>query len=190
MAGDRELNAVHRWYTTLLIIFLTLISGIDCLNMKFLNLEDFDRAWIFRHKDLPLDVATKSAIKPYTEEVSNQLWNQYISQQSGHSSQFIASDWPSKSNTWNEKADWQSAWDADSNELPSSLLEYIDWDENTNVLFFYDSDRVVETTWKAFKQSWKNFLFFDDGPILLGKKRKQAVQFLQTGTVLLGKRPS
>lgn len=157
--------------------------------MKFLNLDDFDRAWIFRHKDLPLEDATKLAIKPYTEEVSNQLWNQYISQQSGHSSQFTATDWPSKSSTWVEKAQWQSAWDSDNPSLPSSVLEFLDWDDNTNVLFFYDSDRVVETSWKIFKASWKNFLFFDDGPILLGKKRSQAVQFLQDGSVLLGSRP-
>ncbi len=158
--------------------------------MKFLDLTDFDRAWIFRHKDLPLDETTKSAIKPYTETVSNQMWNQYISQQVGHSSQFLPTDWPSKKNTWMGKGVWQDAWESEDNVLPELLLEHIDWDENTNVLFFYDSDRVVETTWKAFKASWKNFLFFDDGPILLGKKRKQAVQFLQDGSFVIGQRPS
>lgn len=156
--------------------------------MKFLNLDDFDRAWIFRHKDLPLDDKTKAAIKPYTEAVSNQLWNQYISQQSGHPSQFVTSDWPSKNNTWSGNGSWQEAWDSDKNELPELIQQHIDWDDNTNVLFFYDSDRVIETTWKAFKASWKNFLFFDDGPILLGKKRKQAVQFLQDGSFAIGQR--
>ncbi|MBQ0729054.1 MAG: DUF2947 family protein, partial [Oleispira antarctica] len=61
--------------------------------------------------------------------------------------------------------------------------------DNTNVLFFYDSDRVIETSWKVFKLSWKNFLFFDDGPILMGKKRKQVVQFLQNGHFSVGKLP-
>lgn len=157
--------------------------------MKFLNLDDFDRAWIFRHKDLPLDDVTKAAIKPYTEAVSNQLWNQYISQQSGHPSQFAVGDWPSKHNTWSGNGSWQEAWDSDNNDLPELIQQHIDWDDNTNVLFFYDSDRVVETTWKAFKASWKNFLFFDDGPILLGKKRKQALQFLQDGSFSIGQRP-
>lgn len=158
--------------------------------MKYLNLEDFDRAWIFRHKDLPLAEDVKAAIKPYTEAVSNQLWNQYISQQSGHSSQFASSDWPVKGGVWSDKGDWQKAWDSETNELPSIILEHLDWDDNTNVLFFYDSDRVVETSWKVFKQSWKNFLFFDDGPILLGKKRKQAVQFLQDGSFTVGALPA
>ena len=158
--------------------------------MKYLNLEDFDRAWIFRHKDLPLSDDVKVAIKPYTEAVSNQLWNQYISQQSGHSSQFGSGDWPAKGGVWSDKGDWQKAWDSENNELPSIILEYLDWDDNTNVLFFYDSDRVVETSWKVFKQSWKNFLFFDDGPILLGKKRKQVVQFLQDGSFTVGVLPA
>jgi hypothetical protein len=157
--------------------------------MKYLNLEDFDRAWIFRHKDLPLSEDIKAAIKPYTEAVSNQLWNQYISQQSGHSSQFATGDWPARGGVWSEKGEWQQAWDSEKNDLPSMILDHLDWDDNTNVLFFYDSDRVVETSWKAFKLSWKNFLFFDDGPILMGKKRKQVVQFLQDGHFNVGKLP-
>lgn len=157
--------------------------------MKYLNLEDFDRAWIFRHKDLPLSDEVKQGIKPYTEAVANQLWNQYISQQAAHPSQFGQGDWPYQANNWQEKADWQQAWDEDATDLPELLLAHLDWDDNTNVLFFYDSDRVVETSWKLFKLSWKNFLFFDDGPILLGKKRKQAVQFFQDGQFAIGHRP-
>lgn len=157
--------------------------------MKYLKLAEFDRAWIFRHKDLPLPDATKEAIKPYTEAVSNQLWNQYISQHAGHPSQFGSGDWPSQKGVWLESANWQDAWDNDENTLPGLILNHLDWDDNTNVLFFYDADRVVETSWKVFKESWKNFLFFDDGPILLGKKRKQAVQFLQSGEFTIGHRP-
>jgi len=157
--------------------------------MKYLELEDFDRSWIFRHKDLPLTDDVKAAIKPYTEAVSSQLWNQYISQQAGHPSQFDNADWPNKKGVWQEKASWQEAWDSDENTLPELILSHLDWDDNTNVLFFYDADRVVETTWKVFKAAWKNFLFFDDGPILLGKKRKQAVQFLQIGDFAVGLRP-
>lgn len=158
--------------------------------MKYLELDDFDRAWIFRHKDLPLTDEEKKALKPYTEAVSNQLWNQYISQQAGHPSQFTQGDWLLSPAAREESGRWQEAWDSDESGLPSQVLETLDWDNNTNVLFFYDSDRVVETTWKVFKQSWKNFLFFDDGPILLGKKRAQVVQFLQDGSFVLGSRPS
>lgn len=157
--------------------------------MKYLNLEDFDRAWIFRHKDLPLSENVKADIKPYTETVSNQLWNQYISQQSDHPSKFGSNDWPSRSGVWLDKGNWQQAWESDNNDLPSMLAEHLDWDDNTNVLFFYDSDRVIETRWKVFKLSWKNFLFFDDGPILLGKKRKEAVQFQQDGSFAIGQLP-
>jgi hypothetical protein len=45
---------------------------------------------------------------------------------------------------------------------------------------------VIETTWDVFKRTWKNFLFMDDGPLLIGKKRDQVVQFMSNGTYRIG----
>jgi len=158
--------------------------------MKHIALADFDRAWIFRHKDLPVEAADLEQIKPYSEAVANQLWNQYLSENAGHPSQFGHGDWPERNGVWGENGDWQTPWEDDAPELPAALLEHLDWDDNTVVLFFYDCDRVIETRWNVFKRCWKNFLFFDDGPILMGKKRKQVVQFKQSGEFRLGNKPA
>jgi hypothetical protein len=38
----------------------------------------------------------------------------------------------------------------------------------------------------VFQRCWKNFLFLDDGTLLIGKKREQVVQFMSNGSFRLG----
>ena len=47
---------------------------------------------------------------------------------------------------------------------------------------------VLETKWAVFQKLWKNFLFYDDGPILLGRRRSEALWFATNGTVKIGNR--
>ena len=41
----------------------------------------------------------------------------------------------------------------------------------------------------SFKKYWKNFLFYDDKPLLLGRRKQEVAMFEQSGSVKLGKRP-
>ena len=70
--------------------------------------------------------------------------------------------------------------------LPELLQAFSDWNDNTVVYFCYDINNVVQTTWRTFKQSWKNFLFYDDEPIMLAKKRMQVARFHSNGTYETG----
>ncbi|MBT0323425.1 DUF2947 family protein, partial [Vibrio campbellii] len=54
--------------------------------------------------------------------------------------------------------------------------------------FCYEKYNVIETKWSTFKKHWKNFLFYDDGPILIGRRRAQALWFDSKGNVKLGER--
>lgn len=157
--------------------------------MKYQPMTDFDRAWIFRHKDLPVEEGDLAQIRPLSESVANQIWNQYLSPDTAHPSLFSFKDWPNRNGVWHEKGAWQESWESEQNDLPEALRDYLDWDGNTLVYFFYDCDRVIETRWDVFTRCWKNFLFFDDGPLLMGKKRDQVVQFHQDGSYSLGTRP-
>ena len=74
-------------------------------------------------------------------------------------------------------------------DLPELILEHINWDNNTVVYFCTARNNVIETTWMVFKRCWKNFLFMDDGSLLIGKKRKEVVQFLSNGTCKVGNKP-
>jgi hypothetical protein len=79
-------------------------------------------------------------------------------------------------------------WEGDDNDMPADILQHIDWQDDVTVYFCYEKYNIIETKWSVFKQTWKNFLFYDDGPILLGRRRKQALWFSSDGMVKLGEK--
>jgi len=157
--------------------------------MNYIPLSEYPKAWIFRHRDLPVSPEDLEMIRPLTTARAEQVWAQQVSQESSHYSHFAKDDWAGQGNTWTETGSWQGAWDSEDPALPEELAEFIQWDDNTTVYFCYAADHVIETNWAVFKRSWKNFLFMDDGPLLIGRKRKEAAQFFETGQFKLGRRP-
>ena len=68
------------------------------------------------------------------------------------------------------------------------VAEFIDWQDDVTVYFCYEKYNVIETKWSIFKKHWKNFLFYDDGPILIGRRRKESLWFDSDDKVKLGYR--
>ena len=157
--------------------------------MNYIDLESYSRKWIFNHNSLPIDSTELANIKPFSKARAGQLWSQLISAQCNFTDQFGKGDWAHNQDTWSEQADWQQAWDDDDcNDLPAEVLEHLSWDDNSKVYFCYEKFNIIETTWGTFKRHWKNFLFYDDGALLLSAKRKEVLSFQQNGTVLIGTR--
>jgi hypothetical protein len=154
--------------------------------MSYIALEQLKNAWIFKHKSLPINDKDLTKIKPMTQERANVVWDTFISKQVDHPDFFKKGDWPFSYETWQEQGKWESVWDSDAPELPALITEKIQWDNNTVVYYCSSRSSVIETTWAIFKKCWKNFLFMDDGPILIGKKRNEAIQFSDNGTFKLG----
>ena len=92
----------------------------------------------------------------------------------------------SNPNTWSDQGKWEAQWESDEDTLPESIIEHLAWPSNTVVYYCNDRKQVIETTWDVFQRTWKNFLFMDDGPLLIGKKRDQVVQFMSNGTFRIG----
>ncbi|MBY4675104.1 DUF2947 domain-containing protein [Marinobacterium arenosum] len=158
--------------------------------MKYIPLDEYRKGWIFRHKDLPVSAEDLAAIKPVAAERAEQIWALQVSQNCDHPREFDTGDWAVRNDVWQEEpGDWQGPWDSDEPELPAIVAEHFDWDDQTVVWFCYESDHIIETTWAVFRRNWKNFLFMDDGPLLIGRKRKQVAQFFETGQVRVGSRP-
>jgi len=157
--------------------------------MSYIDLEEYSKRWIFRHKDLPVSADDQANIKPMTPERSLQLWQSQVSTQSSDHSFFQKDDWAGNNKSWLETDDWQSAWDSNSNDLPELMQQHFDWEDNTTVYICYDSENVIETSWAVFCRCWKNFLFLDDGTLLIGRKRKQVAQFFDNGQMRIGLRP-
>lgn len=154
--------------------------------MNYTPLEELKNAWIFKHKSLPLSPKDLNKIKPMQATRANTLWDTFISKQVDHPDFFKKGDWAFNSESWTDSANWESDWDSDKAELPELIQSHITWDNNTVVYFCSARNNIIETTWATFKRCWKNFLFMDDGTILIGKKRNETVQFLSNGTFKVG----
>lgn len=157
--------------------------------MGYILLEKYRYAWFFYHKELLIAESELKAIKPLDSVSSHQIWHQLISKNANHPEFFDKSEWVGQPTTWHETGDWQAAWDSDDSSLPPLINEQVQWEGNTIVFFCYNNENIIETTWDVFTKNWKNFLFLDDGPILVGKRRKEVIQFQQNGQFLLGKKP-
>jgi len=156
--------------------------------MNYIPLDQFKYAWIFKHKSLPIDEKSLAKIKPMAETRSMVLWDSFISKSADHPDFFKQGDWAFDKNTWLEQGKWESTWDSDEKNLPETILDNIQWDANTVVYYCITRKLIIETTWLNFKNHWKNFLFVDDGTILIGKKRQEVVQFFDNGQCKVGKR--
>jgi len=156
--------------------------------MSYLTLDEYQRKWIFTHQSMPVPEAQLQAIKPMTQARSSQLWQENISAQSPDADRLSSSDWPMNESNWKETIDWMAAWESDDESLPEAILEFIDWQDDVTVYFCYEKYNVIETKWSTFKKCWKNFLFYDDGPILIGRRRNEALWFDGNGNVKLGSR--
>ncbi len=156
--------------------------------MNYLPLEQFKSSWVFRHKSLPLDDKSQTLIKPMTEQRSMVLWDSFISKTADHPDFFKQGDWPTNKSVWLDNGKWEGIWESNDEALPSAITEIIQWDENTTVYYCINRKQVIETTWSNFKKCWKNFLFIDDGTLLIGKKRQEAVQFYSNGQFKVGKK--
>ncbi|OAN13738.1 hypothetical protein A3K86_14345 [Photobacterium jeanii] len=157
--------------------------------MHYVDLDSYSRKWIFTHASMPVEENDLAQIRPFTQARSSQLWGEHISRQSPDADHFEKGDWAAEKKMWSEPVEWQQAWDEDEPALPQEILDFIDWEDNTTVYFCYEKYNLIETKWGVFKRNWKNFLFFDDGPILMGKKKTQVIWFQSNGNCTLGHRP-
>jgi hypothetical protein len=157
--------------------------------MTHLTLEEYSRKWIFTHQSMPIPKEDLAQILPLTQAKSAEFWKMNISKVSPDSERFSSEDWPSNASNWSESVGWMKEWESDEIDLPELVKQHIDWQDDVTVYFCYEKYNVVQTTWSVFQRHWKNFLFFDDGPILVGRRRKQALWFKTDGQVKLGQRP-
>lgn len=154
--------------------------------MSYIPLAEHKKAWIFNRQDLPISDDDKLFIKPMQGARAANFWNMTISKQVDHPDFFRKGDWPFELQTWQEQGDWESVWDSEATELPEMITDHLNWQGNTVVYFCSDRYSIIETTWEVFQRGWKNFLFLDDGTLLIGKKREQVVQFMSNGSFRLG----
>jgi len=151
-------------------------------------LESFSKQWIFKRNDPKVEQEDLEKIHILNEQRASQIWLSYISDEQIHPDHFTDRDWLKKTNSQLEaaKVQWEKNWDSEKNSLPDDVLAHFStWGEDTLVFFCCHNELVFELSWGVFKRTWKAFLFLDNGPVLVGKKKKQAAQFHSNGWVNL-----
>lgn len=154
--------------------------------MPSLPILQHPKAWVFQHPNVPISEEDLPKIKPLDTLRATTFWNTFVSKQVDHPDFFKKGDWPFSPNTWQDQGKWETQWDSENETLPESILGHLTWPSNTVVYYCNDRKQIIETTWDVFQRCWKNFLFMDDGPLLIGKKRDQVVQFMSNGTFRIG----
>lgn len=157
--------------------------------MNYLPLDDYAKAWVFRHQELLIPAPQLAQIKPMTATRAAVLWTTFISRDKDHPDFFTDADWVKQAQHWpHGDVFWERAFEA-GDAIPEEILAHLDWQDNTTVYFCISRDEVIETRFDVFKQHWHNFMFLADGSFLIGKKRPQVVQFLESGFARLGQQP-
>lgn len=158
--------------------------------MNYIPLDDYKKAWVFRHQDMPVSEQDLALIKPMSHERAAVLWSTMVSREHDHPDFFDKTDWCGKEESFPQTIHWEAAWEEGEAELPQEVLDHLDWQANTTVYFCMARDNIIETSFAVFKRNWQNFMFLADGSLLLGKKRDTVVQFLETGDAKLGTKPA
>ena len=147
-------------------------------------IEHFSKCWVFRREDPKVALEDFQNIHFSTEQRASQIWRDYISDEQIHPDHFTDRDWLNKESAkvTNGKVHWEKTWDSETLALPDELLAHCStWGDDTTVFFCCHNEVVFELKWGVFQRTWKAFLFLDNGPVLVGKKKKQAVQFHSNG---------
>ena len=154
---------------------------------KYVDMNKYEGNWFFYDKAVPVNEQDIKLIKPLTKQYSIFLWSKYISQKNRHLMLLEKNEWPNllKIQEYNWAEDWN---ERNYNGLSEYLINKASFIDDDLIYFFWMKETGVETTWAIFLKYWINFLFEDEGPILISPEKDDAFSFGPSGTVLIGKR--
>lgn len=126
-------------------------------------------------------------IKPFSEWYSELLWGRYISNRNRH---FKLLDSKDKLKQLNKNDyNWLDDWNTGTYENFSNYLrENVLYNQNDTILVFWSKETAVETNWSIFIEHWANFLFDDEGIVLINTTNENVLVFCSDGILLTGKR--
>lgn len=151
---------------------------------QYRPLSDSGKEWVFRREEPFVSEQDRSQILLLGELAGANIWRDYISDACLYPDLFASDAWVKKNRI--ADADWETPWESDEPELPAEVIEHCHhWGDDTKIYFCCHADFVIETTWGVFQRTWKAFLFLDSDAVLVGRKKKQALQFCENGDVAL-----
>lgn len=110
------------------------------------------------------------------KETSSSLWQQYISPNNRHFMLLANNEWPSQIvQKENFIYNWSKNWDDNNIDGFRDVLLELNLPANSEILFFWMQEIAIKTTWQIFTRNWINFLYEDEGCILLILKQNKSL---------------
>jgi hypothetical protein len=146
------------------------------MDEKYLSLADSGIDWYFTDPEICIPINDLYLIRPLTKEYSSELWNRHISSDAREKHFMLLNDdhWCLKN--MEHLYNWRDDWNENDHEGFSKILNDRSICGNEDdIILFWMKERSVETKWRIFTKYWMNFLFEDEGMIIINDKSDKSI---------------
>lgn len=157
----------------------------NSVNIKYVSMDDYEYNWYFYDEEIRVPRDDIISIKPLSLEYSGLLWEQYVS---NHKEHYMLLDSQNKLLiSEQEKYNWDDDWNNGTYEnFQNYLIETVLYKLSDTIIIFWSKNYSVETKWSIFTKHWANFLFDDEGVVLVNITNKKVLVFCPSGVLLKG----
>lgn len=117
-----------------------------------------------------------SKIKAMPGDEAGQKWEKYVSKKNRHFMLLGDDEWPSLIVDQNEPLyTWQEDWNDDKPQQLQSLFDTMGMSNDDEVIIFWMKEIAATMPWYVFYENWINFLYEDEGVILINTENNSAI---------------
>jgi hypothetical protein len=140
------------------------------------------------HDDPKMSSHDLEQIEILSEGACSKKWIEYVSAVNRHFMQLHDDEWPAKVVDENNfMYHWQEDWNNDDFPNFRSHLQSVGLPEESVLYIFWMKEVGIKTTWGIFCNNWGNFLYEDEGCILVLPEHSKSI-VLSNGQSWLGDR--
>lgn len=158
-------------------------------NSRYVNMDEYSKNWYFYDEEIRVPSEDIKNIKPLSVGYSGLLWGQYISNRNCHF--MLLNDDDKLEQLEKEDYNWLDDWNNGTYENFKNYLSInLPYNQYDTIIVFWSKESSVETNWNTFIEHWANFLFDDEGVILIDTTNENVLVFCSDGALVKGKRTS
>ncbi|WP_409415847.1 DUF2947 family protein [Flavobacterium sp. PS2] len=158
------------------------------LNQKYDSLEKF---YYFENEYCypTLSDSDKGEIKAFANNYCSQIWDKYISESQKHLMLINNPDQWKIKNEIKKEYNWQNDWNETNTEaFNENVKSLIDWEEDDEVMFFWNKYSGIESKWGIICKYWISFLYDDESNIIINPKNKKVIILSTNGNLSIAER--
>ncbi len=147
------------------------------MDLEYVPITSHEYFEYFTDEEIPVPENDLIQIKSLSKLSSTDFWHENISTNNDHPMRLDDSDWFANLSL-EPLCQWQVDWKKNAfSRIEILLTDIVNWEKNTIVHMCWHRSTVIETYWQTFTRYWINFLFEDEGPILIAKDKNELFTF-------------